>query len=385
MKMPGRSRIMLLLAALALAPAYILPLWSIRLVAPQYNEGLGMYIGARDIWGHTPHDIQNINILNHYIGMKPVVPAEVDVLQVMPWVLLFLAVAAVATALIGRRWAVAGWLTAFVALGAAGFYEFYSWNYDYGHNLSPDAPIKVPGMTYQPPMFGSSTLLNIRASSYPSWGTLFVTISFALGLYALVSGWLPGAAQSLGERRRQAAATRPLAARVSSALFLLVATGVIAACGTPAGAASADGSSTDRARVDAVTRAAAAEFAPGTVSCDYCDGVIPAERFGGQLTTRSGETYRFMSVECLAGFVLSQNVPEKEVASISVVDYAHGERLIDARSALFVRSEQRRSPNGLNLLASDTEVVARNLHFFFGGSRLDWNGVLTLVGEEWSL
>jgi copper chaperone NosL len=379
MKMPGRSRIMLLLAALALAPAFILPLWSIRLVAPQYNEGLGMYIGARDIWGHTPHDIQNINILNHYIGMKPVVPAEVDVLQVMPWVLLFLAGAAVATALIGRRWAVATWLVAFVALGAAGFYEFYSWNYDYGHNLSPDAPIKVPGMTYQPPIFGTSTLLNIRASSYPSWGTLFVTVSFALGLYALLSGWLSGAVQSLRERRRQTAVTRPLAARVSSAAVLIAAAGVIAACGAPAGAASADGAR------DALSRAASEEFAPDGVSCDYCDGVIPAERFGGQLTTTAGVTYRFMSVECLAGFVLSGRVTEKEVASISVVDYAHGERLIDARSALFVRSEQRRSPNGLNLLASDTEVVARNLHFFFGGSRLDWNGVLALVGKEWSL
>jgi hypothetical protein len=81
----ARSRLLLALAALLLCRSFVLPLWSIRIVAPQYNDGLGMFIGLRDIWGHTQHDIQNINILNHYIGMKPIVPAEVDVLQVMPW------------------------------------------------------------------------------------------------------------------------------------------------------------------------------------------------------------------------------------------------------------------------------------------------------------
>ena len=74
-----RSRLLVVLAALLLVPAFTLPLWSIRIVAPQYNDGLGMYIGVSDIRGHTEHDIQNINILNHYIGMKPIVPAEVDV------------------------------------------------------------------------------------------------------------------------------------------------------------------------------------------------------------------------------------------------------------------------------------------------------------------
>jgi copper chaperone NosL len=81
-----RSRLLLALAAVLLIPVFVLPLWSIRIVAPQYNDGLGMFIGLTDIWGHAEHDIQNINILNHYIGMKPIVPAEVDVLQIMPWV-----------------------------------------------------------------------------------------------------------------------------------------------------------------------------------------------------------------------------------------------------------------------------------------------------------
>lgn len=365
MKLDTRSRLLTLLAALLLVPVFSLPLWSIRIVAPQYNDGLGMFIGLRDIWGHTEHDIQNINILNHYIGMKPIVPAEVDILQLMPWALGFLIAAGLLVALLNRRWLVASWLVAFAALGLAGLYEFWSWNYDYGHNLSPDAPIKVPGMTYQPPLIGTKTLLTIRASSWPSWGTLFMMLSFTSAAAALVLS-RRGAAEAI------AAATVERVRRALSAAALLATVVVITACG----------GATPAAR-NAV--AAAPEFAPEGGPCAYCDGEIPPARFGGEIVTRGGETYRFMSVECLAAFVASGRLEADRIRSIRVVDYSDGEKLIDAERALYVRSEQRRSPSGLDLLATETEKVAHNLHFFFGGERLDWDGVLELVRREWSL
>jgi len=59
------------------------------------------------------------------------------------------------------------------------------WEYDYGHQLSPDAPIKVPGMSYQPPLIGSKQLLNINAVSLPSIGTFVILISILLNVMAL--------------------------------------------------------------------------------------------------------------------------------------------------------------------------------------------------------
>jgi copper chaperone NosL len=366
--MRRESRVLTGLAALLLLPAFVLPLWSIRLVAPQYREGLGMFIGIRDIWGHSQFDIQNINILNHYIGMKPIVPAEVGLLEVMPWALAGLIVLAALTAVIGRRWLLGVWLAAFVGLGAAGLFEFRAWNYDYGHNLSADAPIKVPGMTYQPPIIGATQLLNIRATSYPASGTFFVTLAFLAGVLALRHDIRPirrprraGPADS-GRKPARDSST-PLAA---AALVVLV---VAAGCGRPASAT-----------VDAVP-----EFAPGGVASDYCDGVIPEARFGGTVETTEGTVYRFMSVECTAGFLLAGSVAPEQVRAVRVVDFNHGERLIDVGDALFVRSQFRPSPNGLNLLASDSEKIAANLHRFFGGERLDWDGVLAFVRKEWNL
>ena len=48
--------------------------------------------------------------------------------------------------------------------------DFWLWEYDYGHNLNPDAAIVVPGMTYQPPLIGFKQLLNFGAYSYPDIG-----------------------------------------------------------------------------------------------------------------------------------------------------------------------------------------------------------------------
>jgi copper chaperone NosL len=363
------SRLLLALGALLLIPALTLPLWSIRLVAPQYREGLGMYIGASDIRGHTEHDIQNINILNHYIGMKPIVPEEVGVLTIMPLAIMALIGAGLLAALIGRRVTTWAWLILFAVVGTAGLYEFWSWNYDYGHNLSPDAPIKVPGMTYQPPLIGATTLLNIRASSWPVWGTLFVALSFLAGVLALVNERRP----LLRRRRRgERQAGRPTrGAAASGRLRAALLAGLLIAAGACAPA--------ERVTVTEDI----AEWADGGVPSDYCEGVIPEARFGGEVVT-SERTYRFMSVECMAGFLVSGTVDAAQVDAVRVIDYNHGERLIDAESAYYVRSQFTSSPNGLNLLATDSEKIAANLHYFFGGTRLDWAGVLDLVRAEWN-
>jgi copper chaperone NosL len=364
--MRTESRLLLGLAAVLLAPVYWLPLWSIRISAPQYREGLGMNIGLRDIWGQGQHDIQNINILNHYIGMKPIVPSEVGVLTIMPWAVAFLMAGALAVAVIGRRWAVWGWLGAFTVLGTAGMVEFWRWNHDYGHNLSPDAPIKVPGMTYSPPIFGSKELLNITTTSLPSWGTLFIVLSILAAVAALYVGRRGGAAP---EPRRMADGAR-FRSLGPAAAAALMAVALLAGCGTRAA---------DAAAVEEVP-----EFPAGALR-DYCDGVIPETRFGGELETRDGRTFRFMSTECLAGFVAEGRVPAADVAAMRVVDYGHGERLIDAADAHYVRMEWASSPSGLNVAAVSTEKVAGTLHYFFGGERMTWAEVVALVAAEWEL
>jgi hypothetical protein len=181
------SRLLLALAAGSLFAALALPLWRVNLVAPQYPEGLGMEIHARTVRGATEHDLRSINALNHYIGMKAIEPEAIPELRVIPWVIAALGVAALVAAALNRRRVIVAWLVSFAVLGAVGMWDFWKWEYEYGHDLDFEhAIIKVPGMTYQPPLIGSKQLLNFTATSWPGPGSYLVGAAFLLGVIALV-------------------------------------------------------------------------------------------------------------------------------------------------------------------------------------------------------
>jgi hypothetical protein len=188
------SRLLLAIASGLTLLALALPLWRVRLVAPQYPEGLGMEIRANTVRGATEHDLGSINNLNHYIGMKAIEPDEIPDLRVIPWVFAGLALFGAIVAAVGRRPLVIAWLAAFALLGVVGLWDFYRWEYSYGHDLDfQHAIIKVPGMSYQPPLIGSKQLLNFVATSWPASGSFILGAAFLLGVAALVAR-APGAA-----------------------------------------------------------------------------------------------------------------------------------------------------------------------------------------------
>ena len=171
------SRLGMGMAALMLIGLYYLPFWSISMSAPQYPEGIGMYIHIDDVTGHNRHDIQSINTLNHYIGMAEIHKEDFPEFVVMPWIIGFMILFGLIAAATGSIKLVITWLILMILLGIGGLIDFYMWGHDYGHNLSPDAPIKVPGMSYQPPLLGCKQLLNINACSWPYTGSIFIGLS----------------------------------------------------------------------------------------------------------------------------------------------------------------------------------------------------------------
>jgi hypothetical protein len=176
------SRIGMVVAAVLLGVPFLQPLWHIGLIAPQYPEGLGLYIWINQITGQKPHDLDSINGLNHYIGMKEIIPESIPELRFMPYLVGGLLVLALLTALAGKRPLLYVWTGLFVLLSLAGLADFYKWGYDYGHNLDPTAAIRVPGMAYQPPLIGAKQLLNFYATSWPAVGGWALMLSLGIGV-----------------------------------------------------------------------------------------------------------------------------------------------------------------------------------------------------------
>jgi copper chaperone NosL len=181
------SRALLAIGSILLIGVLWTPIWRIHLVAPQYPEGLGMEIRANQVRGQSEHDLDNINNLNHYIGMKRIESNDIAELRIIPWVIGGLALFGVVAAAVGRRRLAWIWVAAFGAFGVVGLVDFWRWEYDYGHNLDMEhAIIKVPGMVYQPPIIGAKQLLNFTAASWPAIGAILAAVAFALGVAAVI-------------------------------------------------------------------------------------------------------------------------------------------------------------------------------------------------------
>jgi len=181
------ARLLLATSALLLVGTFLFPLWRIALIAPQYPEGLGLLIKVNTVTGVEPQDLQNINGLNHYIGMKAIEPDSIPELTLMPIALAALMLSGLAVAWLGRRSLAKAWVALFFIGSLAGLADFWYWQYDYGHNLDVEnAPIKVPGMSYQPPLFGRKQLLNFTATSWPDLGGMAAFASLAVAMGALV-------------------------------------------------------------------------------------------------------------------------------------------------------------------------------------------------------
>ncbi|HET9441019.1 MAG TPA: nitrous oxide reductase accessory protein NosL [Longimicrobiales bacterium] len=335
--MTRRSRILMGITALLIASTFILPLWRVDLVAPQYPEGLGLLIGINEVKGVEEFDIQNINALNHYIGMKPIEPDSIPELRYMPYVVIALILLAGAVALIGRRRLLYVWLLIFAAVAVVGLIDFYKWEYDYGHNLDLEhAAIQVPGMSYQPPLIGSKQLLNITAKSWPALGGMALFAAMLLSLAAIFM-------ELRGRRSRGQLAF--------TALLLLAG-----------GCASGP-----------------QPIAFGEDECSHCQMAIVDQRYGTELVTDKGKVHKFDSIECMASFYTQEKL---QGAELYVTPYNAPGTLVKVDDALILHSEQLPSPMGGNLTAF-TGKSAEELAQQYGGAVISqWTQVLELVQEH---
>lgn len=179
-RLPPKARLATAVAAILVLASFAFPLWFLHLKAPQYPETLNLYVYAYKFEGSgSPiiDDIAEINTLNHYIGMREIHEEDFPELKWMPAALgLSILLLALAAAL-AAPWSLVSSLVLLTVTGVAGLSSAYFRLYQYGHNLDPDAPMKIPGFT--PPLLGSNKLVNFMTYGY-----------FGLGGYMLILAWV---------------------------------------------------------------------------------------------------------------------------------------------------------------------------------------------------
>ena len=195
-----KDKIFMIIGSLMLLALFSLPLWQITLVAPQYPEPLGLNIHINKLSdGIQFNDVNNIDLLNHYIGMQHLpTPGNVKKGKVkafpeftyMPIVVGIMIVVGLVFGFLGKKILYSVWLILLGVLGSLGIYDFYSWLQKYGSELDPNAILKITDpktgelMAYNPPIFGYKQMLNFDVYSYPASGAYFI---FGAAIFAILA------------------------------------------------------------------------------------------------------------------------------------------------------------------------------------------------------
>lgn len=327
------TRGLLLLCGLGLCIVLFTPIWRIDLQAPQYPEGLRLLIYANKLAGNV--DI--INGLNHYIGMKILDDRDFPEFKILPGIIVFFSMLFITAAVLAKR----KWMNIlcilFVGFGILAMADFWRWEYNYGHNLDPNAAIIVPGMAYQPPLIGFKQLLNFGAYSIPDiGGWIFVSAGVIL-LGCVVFEW----------KRRN----KPVL-KSSNKLSLLII-GILTL--------SLSGCSNDPEPIII-----------GKDDCWYCKMTISDNRFGAEIITKKSKVYKFDDSHCVIAFLESKQIAQQDIAGVYFTDFSSSHALIKAEQAFFLQSPSLKSPMNGNIAAFSNEDSLNNALPKFYGNKISW-------------
>lgn len=329
----------LYVASLSLIATYFLPLWRIDLWAPQYPEGLSMQIWLDKLSGQ----VEIINGLNHYIGMAHIKEEMFPEFQYLSYIVAFYIVFGLLTAFLKSRKMLVSYLVLLILAGVAALYDFWSWGYEYGHNLSPDAAIKVPGMSYQPPLLGYKELLNFGAYSIPAaGGWVFISVGVVAILLVAYETYQPKST------------VRPKNIALSALLMLSLGTMVsLQSCAQ----------SPEPIRY-------------GKDACVFCKMTIMDKKYAAEIVTNKGKVFKFDDLSCMVKYIKTSQLKEEELAFIVVNDYNNPGELIDVKTATFLSSKDLRSPMRGDVAAFSVKSFATaSMSKFADAKILTWKEV----------
>ena len=180
------SRILVLIAIIAVIPAFLFPLWNMTFYSNQYTDGLELHIYAYQLeGGKTPDrdDLREINSLNHYIGMRPLLESDFSEFSWIPFAIGGLMLLSFRAIVMGKIANLVDVFVLFTYFGLYSLWSFYHRLYTYGHNLDPLAAIKVKPFT--PPLYGEKVIANFTIYSYPDIASFALLAFFVLTLLAI--------------------------------------------------------------------------------------------------------------------------------------------------------------------------------------------------------
>jgi hypothetical protein len=168
-------------AAILIVISIFFPYWSLVLHAPQYPGGLVVNAYINRLEG----DVQEIDGLNHYIGMRPLGEAAQLEKSISLYGLIALALVVAAAIYVHSPWAALLSLPA-ILFPAIFLADLFFWLNNFGQNLDPNAALSNAVKPFTPTILGEGVIGQFKTVAYADVGLLMATgasILILVGLY----------------------------------------------------------------------------------------------------------------------------------------------------------------------------------------------------------
>lgn len=173
------SSILMIISAILVMLALFFPWWRMEFFAPQYPEGLNIIVYP----DHLEGELEQINGLNHYIGMAQFNEESFPELNYLPYLIGGLSIFVLLGAFIRKKAYLISLIVIFLIGGAVGVWDLWAALKEYGTNLDPMAPIEME--PFVPPIIGENVVANFTTYSLLGIGAYLVIAAFILLLIPL--------------------------------------------------------------------------------------------------------------------------------------------------------------------------------------------------------
>jgi hypothetical protein len=170
----------LVAAAVLIIVSIFLPYWSLVLHAPQYPQGLVVHAYLDRLEG----DVQEIDGLNHYIGMRPLGEAAQLEKSISIFAIVALALLVLAAIFIHSPWSALLALPA-ILLPAVFLVDLYFWLNNFGQNLDPSAALSSSIEPFTPTILGEGLIGQFKTVAFADFGLLLACVASVLILIGL--------------------------------------------------------------------------------------------------------------------------------------------------------------------------------------------------------
>jgi copper chaperone NosL len=261
---------------------------------------------------------------------------------ILPYIIGFFAAFCFLVALINKRKWLIALVSSFIVFSIISMIDFYRWNYNYGHDLDPNAPIQVPGMSYQPPIIGYKQLLNFGAYSIPDiGGWIFIGVGLLLVAALIIT---------LKKKKNMKISSFASKAAVPLSLFLIF--GLMSCNSGPQ------------------------PIKFGQDACSFCKMSIADKRFGAEIITKKGKAFKFDDMHCLLGFMKSNTINNNDIKETWLVNFEEPHNFILAQNAFLLKSSELHSPMGGNVATFNSESKLKEAAQKVKGETVTWDALV---------